>query len=552
MLELAPMSEEFTPEEIQILSRYVTNPTGNTFCVTIPGLAGPIYARYSRAITGLRRTLLKEFLKDGELNVNRTQELIERILNEYGDDSVGELEGAHLALEQISNVLTKVVEDRRIGGSPIEQSTRYVFYDQKDQNGQYKYYRGEEILESPVGGDYIKTMDLIFDTYASAVQPLSEYFRKLKPMEEAEYGIRDVSGKEKYSQMDSEALQKQFRITYNADLRTKACDILRDLLPASTLTNVGLFGNGRYYQNLLTRLYSQEIPESGRRAADAHAELNKVIPKFVKRAKRDEYSAQVERQMRAFTAELLHGIVPADEDSCVLLPSISSSQDLLDRTLALCLYDYCRHPLRQLLDIVRQLSYDERSGLLQAYTGTRKSRRDRPARAFEAGYPLTFDIQADFGAYRDLQRHRMLTQQRQLLSPYLGFDVAEEIEKIGFTARVLECYDRSAKLNEQMSRELSPELAQYAVLFGFKIRWTMGMNFREAMHLIELRTTPQGHPSYRRISQQMMDAIRDQHPQLAETIRFADYNDYYWSRAESEARQRRKEREINQRYQDSQ
>ena len=178
-------------------------------------------------------------------------------------------------------------------------------------------------------------MDFIFDTYASAVQPLSEYFRKLKPMEEAEYGIRDVSGKEKYSQMDSEALQKQFRITYTADLRTKACDILRDLLPASTLTNVGLFGNGRFYQNLLTRLYSQELPESGRRATDAHAELNKVIPKFVKRAKRDEYSAQVERQMRVFTAELLHGIIPTDEDSCVLLPSVSSSQDLLDRTLAL-------------------------------------------------------------------------------------------------------------------------------------------------------------------------------------------------------------------------
>jgi thymidylate synthase ThyX len=542
------MSDEFSPEEIQILSRYVTNPTGNTFCVTIPGLAGPIYARYSRAITGLRRTLLKEFLKDGELNVTRTQELIERILNEYGDDSVGELEGAHLALEQISNVLTKVVEDRRIGGSPIEQSTRYVFYDQKDPEGRYKYYRGEEIINSSVGADYVKTMDFIFDTYASAVQPLSEYFRKLKPMEEAEYGIRDVGGKEKYSQMDSEALQKQFRITYNADLRTKACDILRDLLPASTLTNVGLFGNGRYYQNLLTRLYTHELPESGRRAAEAHTELNKVIPKFVKRAKRDEYSARNEHQMRTLSVDLLRGITPADEESCVLLPVASSSKDVLDCTLAMCLYEYSRHPVRQLLDIVRQLSYDKRNELLQTYTGNRKNRRERPGRAFEAGYPLTFDIQADFGAYRDLQRHRMLTQQRQLLSPYLGFDVAEEIEKIGFTARVLECYDRSAKLHEQMSRELSPELAQYSVLFGFKIRWTMGMNFREAMHLIELRTTPQGHPSYRHICQQMMDAIRAQHPELAETFRFADYNEYYWSRAESEARQRRKEREISSRY----
>src|SRR3990172_8393497 len=133
------MSEEFTAEEIQILSRYVTNPTGNTFCVNIPGLAGPIYARYSRAVTGLRRTLLKEFVKDGDIHVSRTQELIERILNEYGDDSVGELEGAHLALEQLSNVATKIVEDARIGGSPIEQSTRYVYYYQKDLDERYKY-----------------------------------------------------------------------------------------------------------------------------------------------------------------------------------------------------------------------------------------------------------------------------------------------------------------------------------------------------------------------------------------------------------------------------
>ena len=251
------MSEEFTPQEVEILSRYVTNPTGDTFCVNIPGLAGAIYARYSRAVTGLRRTLFKEFLKDGELNVTRTQELIERILNEYGDDSVGELEGAHLALEQVSNLVTKIVEDCRIGGSPIEQSTRYVFYDQKDKDGRYKYYRGEEILKSAVGDDYVRTMDFIFDTYASAVEPLSEYFRKLKPMEEAEYGIRNVGEKEKYSAMDTEALQKQFRITYNADLRTKACDILRDLLPASTLTNVGLYGNGRFYQNLLTRAIQQ-------------------------------------------------------------------------------------------------------------------------------------------------------------------------------------------------------------------------------------------------------------------------------------------------------
>lgn len=542
------MADEFTAQEIEILSRYVTNPTGDTFCVNIPGLAGPIYARYSRAITGLRRTLLKEFIKDGEINVSRTQELIERILNEYGDDSVGELEGAHLALEQVSNLVTKVVEDCRIGGSPIEQSTRYVFYYQKDTSGKYKYYRGPEILESAVAQDYIRTLDFIFDTYASAVEPLSEHFRKLKPMEEAAYDIRG-KGPEKFSAMDSEPLQKQFRITYNADLRTKACDVLRGLLPAATLTNVGLFGNGRFYQGLLTRLYSDALPESNRRASEAHAELNKIIPKFVKRAKRDEYASATDRKMQQLTADLLRNTPPAREELCVLMPMARDDKDLLDGTLALALYHYGSHPFRQLLDIVRQMSQEKRQQLLNTYVGERKTRRDRPRRAFEYGYPLTFDIQADFGAYRDLQRHRILTQERQLLQPGLGFELPEELETIGFADQARECFARSERLYEKMKETLSAEVAQYAVLFGFRIRWMMGMNFREAMHMIELRTTPQGHPSYRRICQRMMDAIRAQHPQLAETIQFVDYNEYYWSRAESEAKQRRREREIDEKYQ---
>lgn len=542
------MSDQFSPEEIEILSRYVTNPTGDTFCVNIPGLAGIIYARYSRTVTGMRRTLLKEFLKDGELNVNRTQELIERILNEYGDDSVGELEGAHLALEQISNLVTKVVEDCRIGGSPIEQSTRYVFYDQKDTAGKYKYYRGPDILDSAVSARYLQDMDFFFDTYSGAVAPLTDYFRKLKPMEEAEYDLRSRGEKEKYAAMDSDVLQKQFRVTYNADLRTKACDVLRCLLPAATLTNVGLFGNGRFYQGLLTRLYTSALPECNRRAAEGHEELNKIIPKFVKRAKRDEYSESRHRRMTELTTRLLKGTAPQTGAGCSLLLPAGDPAELYERTLALCLYPYAAHPLSQLLSVVRQMSQTQKSELLSAYTGERKTRRDRPGRAFECGYPLTFEIEADFGAYRDLQRHRMISQERQWLHPGIGFDMPEELVAIGARDKALQCFERSAQLHREMEKELGREIAQYAVLFGYKIRWMMGMNMREAMHMIELRTTPQGHPSYRKVCLAMMDCVKQQHPELAATIRFADYNEYYWSRAESEARQRVKERALDEKF----
>ncbi len=216
--------------------------------------------------------------------------------------------------------------------------------------------------------------------------------------------------------MDSEVLQKQFRMTYNADLKTKACDVLRGLLPAATLTNVGLYGNGRFYQNLLTRLYSHDLPECNRRAVEAHRELDKIIPKFVKRAKRDEYLVAREHQMRKVTAELLKNIPVESEKDCVLLPPAPDAQQLYEHTLAACLYAYSRHPIRQLLDIVRQMSYDVQEGLLRVYTGNRVHRRNRPGRALEMGYPFTFDIQADFGAYRDLQRHRMLTQERQIVA----------------------------------------------------------------------------------------------------------------------------------------
>jgi thymidylate synthase ThyX len=320
-------------------------------------------------------------------------------------------------------------------------------------------------------------------------------------------------------------------------------------LPAATLTNVGLYGNGRFYQNLLTRLYSHDLPECNRRAKEAHEELNKIIPKFVKRAQYDDYLSEREHQMRLVSRELLKEFPPEPERDCVLLPPATDPQTLLEYTLAGCLYPYSTHSLTQLISIVRQLSYDIQESILRTYTGSRTHRRNRPGRALEMGYPLTFDLQADFGAYRDLQRHRMLTQERQLLNCGLGFDMEEELKTIGMQQKAEECFQKSAELYEVMNRELGPVLAQYAVLFGYKIRWMMGMNFREAMHLIELRTTPQGHPSYRRVCQKMMKEIQSMHPLLAETIRFADFKEYYWARGESEARQRRKEREIDERFQ---
>src|SRR3989344_8116092 len=159
---------KYSPEEIELLKKYVTDPASDIFAIkNLPGLVGAIYARYSRAIGGFKDTLLKEFIKEGIIDAKRAQELIERVLVAYGDDSVGQLEGAHVSFEKISMLATKEIEDRRIAGSPIEQSTRYVFYDQKNEAGEWRYLHHPSLVNSDFGRDYQKTMDFIFEIYAS-------------------------------------------------------------------------------------------------------------------------------------------------------------------------------------------------------------------------------------------------------------------------------------------------------------------------------------------------------------------------------------------------
>lgn len=534
---------KFTPQDLEILKQYVTDPEYNVFAVKgLDGIVGPAYARYSRAQGSFLETFLKEFIKEGRLDPVKAKEVIERILIAFGDDSVGELEGAHLSLEQISNLATKEVEDRRIGGSPIEQSTRYVVYDQKDEQGRWRYLRPKEIMQSSLSSEHEKVMDELFETYASFVEPMQEFYGKMKPVEEAEYDILGTGAKQKRSELKDEKDLKAFDRTYKFDIRTKTCDTIRVLLPAATLTNVGLFGNGRFFQNLLTHLYTHELSEMNELAAKAHKALDQVMPTFVKRAKRNEYSAGTKNNTQALADRMLND-VPAQEEQYVRL-FLNNEFDYYNYLLAQVLYPHSRHPLHQLCDIVSKLSVQEKKKIFETYAGDRKSRRDRPDRALEAGYPFTFDLIGDFGIYRDLQRHRMLTQQRQLLNPYLGFANNDDIKTAGFQQKVDAVRQKAEELYEKIKNECGKKAAQYAVLFGHKMRWTAGMNLREAEHLLELRTVPQGHPSYRKMCQEMACQILEHYPWVKEVLKFVDYGDYRWARADSEAKQRVMEREL--------
>ena len=559
---------EFSSEEKRQLEPFVTSVNDDIFCVKdMQGMVGAAYARYSRAKGGFREVLLKEFIKEGVIDPVHAAELIERILIAYGDDSVGELEGGHVSFENISILATKEIEERRIGGSPIEQSTRYVFYDQKI-NGTYRYYREPKIMASPFAAEYEATMDFAFDTYCSFIEPMKEYYGNLKSLEDAEYDINGDGVKEHYADLKTSDDQKAFRVTYNADLRTKACDTLRSLLPIATQTNVGIFGNGRFFQNALTALYTSPFAEANDIGVKAHTELNKTIPAYVKRAKRNEYLAANHVAMQKLADELFNSVEPQQPDEAIDLLdygddelaeqlhaeanfSASTVKHLRQQefdmfTISCMLYPYVRHPFRQVRNMVRKLSDDHRMRIAAAYVGNRTTRRDRPYRAFESGYPYTFDLVTDFGTYKDLMRHRMNTQLRQRFSPLLGFAMPEDMATAGFASKAEECQRRVLELYEKLYPTLRNE-ASYVTLHGNRIRWMLGMNDREAFHLLELRTVPQGHPSYRKVSQHMHSVIRKQSPWRAEAMKFVDYNDYFWTRGDSEARQRVKERELDER-----
>ncbi len=536
----------FTDEEKKLLQQYVTTTEGDIFAIkNLQGIVGAIYARYSRAKTGFRETLLKEFVEAGQIDPVHAGELIERVLVAFGDDSVGELEGAHVAFENISIIATKEIEDRRIGGSPIEKSTRYVLFDEKDEAGKYKYLREPAIMASIYAGEYEKTMDFVFDTYSSLIEPMQAFYRELFPLEKVEYDVLGTGQKQKFTDLTDEKDKKAFQVTYKIDLKTKACDSLRCLLPLATKVNVGMFGNGRYFQMLISHLLSTPYPEVTNIGEQTFTELSKIIPQYVKRAKAKTYNMEIEKNMRALTENILGHFDAQSTEPVSLFPQKElASEEFL---IANMLYAYSELPLIQIFNLVKGLKKETREKIKATYIGKRETRRDRPGRALESGYLYTFDLCADFGTYKDLMRHRANTQMRQTFSPRHGFIVPQDLVEAGFTAKVMECHNRVSELYEKIQATLGP-VASYLVLHGHRVRWIMGMNDREAMHMLELRSTKQGHPQYRKLSQQMHRVIESVQPWRAHMMNFVDHNSYDSARGDSEARQRVKEKLMDEKF----
>jgi len=517
--------EHFTPEEEATLRPYFTNLDGPVFAlVNLPEVVkGALFARYSRSSKSLRRLFLDEFVGDldltGDLTVDasvgltRAEELYDRVFLEYGDDSVAQLGGVHLACEQASNLLTKILEWGRLMAY-LEQSTRYIPYDSR-LDGRYRYHRPARVLESDLGLRYIADVDAAFDTYSEALPKLADWAREAYPKQPT----------------DTDFVYKQ-------TIKAKACDAARGLLPAATLSNVGIYGTGQAFEALLLRMRAHPLPEARSYAASMLTELRKVIPSFLTRVDRPDrgiaWSDYFERT-RVDTADVVAGLFGESEPEP--RPAVTLSEfdpDGEDKVLAAICYSHLAMSDDQVLAKVRKLGAEERVALMRAYVGDRSNRRHKPGRAFErTGY--RFDILTDYGAFRDLQRHRMLTIEWQQLTPDHGYDVPEEIVEAGLVAEYDDTLERSAALYDALV-ERFPVEAPYAVALAYRVRFAMQMNAREAMHLIELRTSPQGHPSYRRVGQEMHRLIELQagHRAIAAAMSHVDHDAYELERLGSE------------------
>jgi len=535
---------EFSAKEKKILSKHFSNSDGTVFAIITPKQVdrGALMSRYSRTDKSMRRIFLDEFLK----NKNRGEEFYDRVLLEYGDDSVAELGEAQIAIEGLSNIAVKKIEDRRIGLSYLEKSSRYVAWNKKI-NGNYRFYRDPALMESRFADLYQDTCNFSFDVYSKNIEPMISYVREKYPIEK--YFFKDSKdGKEKsFSKLKQEGDIKSANLIYRGSTKAKALDILRGLLPASTLTNVGITGNGRAFEYLLTILRSSDLQEEQKLASKINRELDTTIRSFVKRSD-DKYGKAYQnylKQIKNISKSLVSKEIKPKPKLGVMTKLVDWESEInsIDKIITSILYEQSPSTSYQdILQQVKKFSKAKKNKIIDSLTKLRNNRRHRPSRAFETVY-YTFDLLNNFGMFRDFHRHRALTLERQLLTTDHGYNVPNEIKILGLQNEYKECMNQTKDTFDKI-RKKYPEQGQYVVNFAFNYPYFMKFNLREACHLIELRTVPQGHLDYRRVAQQMYRQINKVHPNLSRIIKFVDLKEYDLERFESEKRTEEKRKKL--------
>ncbi|MGE0445778.1 MAG: FAD-dependent thymidylate synthase [Vicinamibacterales bacterium] len=528
--------EPFTPEEQKVLSRYFTNTDRPVFAlVNLPEVVkAALFARYSRSSKSLRRLFLDEFYVAGDsawltdqgtaaadsgVNAEKAGRLFDRVFSEYGDDSVAQLGGVHLACEQVSNIFTKLLERGRLAAY-LEQSTRYIYYDQK-RGGRYQYFIPPEVSDAGLEREYGEQMDGLFALYGEVVRTTQEALTAKYPRPEEE----------------SERV-------WAAAIKAQACDLARPLLPGATLSNVGIYANGQALEQLVLRLQASPVAEARDYGQMMLEELRKVIPSFLRRVDVPDKGGATSHYLRSLDGALGAKAQPRRGNPAPSGPSVTLVEWDRDgelRAAAASLYPHDSRSMTELVEHVRSLPEEERAAILRAAIGDRTNRRQKPGRGFEVPYYL-FEVVADYGAFRDLQRHRLLTIEWQDVGVDLGCYTPEEIVAAGFGERWAQAMRQAAAHHQALSERCGVKVAQYAVPFAYNIRFYWKLNARAAYHQIALRPGAGGHPSYRPVCQPMHRLIRDQagHRVIADGMTFVDHEPSTLGRLEGERRAEKK------------
>jgi thymidylate kinase/thymidylate synthase ThyX len=491
---------EITAEGKKYLDEAVTNSTGDVYAFSDKLSALTVaaaMARLSRRGDDMRITMLDEFAP----HEGKDEKLLQRVITAYGDDSVQQLVGQHVVVEGASNLLTKQLEWGRLAAY-LEQSTRYIYFDQKDTNGKYKYYTPEH-LDEATKKLYEQSMDRIFEAYSTMVHELTTYLEK--------------TSSEPDDKRDG---------AWRSAIRAQACDAIRPVLPVSTKSTVGIFASGQALESLIMRLRASDSKEAQATGNLILEEARKVIPTFLERADKPDRGGAATAYLantRHKVAELAEAFLPetyGEAEEPVRLRGFwpKNELDLVPHML----YEHSNMSLDEITNEVNKWTIDRKHEVFSAYMGERLNRRHRPGRALEQAH-YTWDLVCDYGIFRDLQRHRMVDDlQWQPLTPRYGYEIPKLVEEAGLTELFEGCFDLSAELYSLLQKADYGYEAQYATLLGHKMRWKITYNAREAFHLHELRTSPQGHPGYRKLVQQMHEELAQVHPQLAEAMRFVN------------------------------
>jgi thymidylate synthase ThyX len=503
--------EPLSPEERALLAPYVTNLERPVFALQhLPEeVVAVLFAYYSRSRDSLRRNLLN-LITAGDLDLlgrqatptpmpgvtqaqEKARQFHEKWVVGYGHASVAEHAVAHLAIEDVSIVASKVIEDMRLA-SFTEKSTRYVPFDAM------RYYPLPDLQDPGAGAAYHDTVQALFTTYTTWLPQV----------------IAAV-------QHDWPRLPRQTERGYEAACRAKALDLLRYLLPASTLTNIGMTINGRALEHLLTKMLSHPLPEVQRLGTLIKEEARQIIPTLLKYAERNAYLVETDAAIHALAQELLEPDVPQPQEAVRLVQAPADAEEAL---VAAILYSHSHDAWPHLRARVRQLCADDKARVIDEHI-RRRGPHDQPLRALEH-LTYTFEILMDFGAYRDIQRHRMATQTRQLPSPRHGYSTPHEFTRYGMQDAFDSCMAQAASAYDRIA-QVDPHLAPYVLPLAYRCRLLITWNLRQIHHFVQLRSAQQGHTSYRRIAQGVYHAVAQQHPLLARYIR-VDMTDYALAR----------------------